>query len=153
MKNRVNARFWSKVEMGQPEECWPWKASILRGGYGYFYLKGTKQAHRMAYELTHGKIPAGKCVLHTCDNPACCNPAHLFLGTQMDNIADMNSKERCRCARGEDSNAKLNRAQVREIRGKYASGNHTYVKLASEYGISFAQIGNIVRRDDWAWLE
>ena len=150
--SNLSVRFWSKVGKGSPTKCWPWRASFLRGGYGYFYFEGTRQAHRMAYELSHGEIPSGKCVLHTCDNPACCNPSHLFLGTQGKNIADMERKGRRRFARGEASNSKLNRGQVNEIREKYASGNYTYVRLANEYNVSFATIGKIIRRDSWAWL-
>ena len=149
--SNLSIRFWSKVEKGSLTECWPWRASFLRGGYGYFYFEGTRQAHRMAYELSYGK-PGDKCVLHTCDNPACCNPSHLFLGTQGENIIDMEGKGRRRFARGEASNSKLNREQVNEIREKYASGGYTYVRLADEYNVSFPMIGNIVRRDSWAWL-
>lgn len=153
MDIKTKERFWSKVERGESNECWPWKASTLRGGYGYFYLDGTKQAHRMAYELSFGQIPEGKQVLHKCDNPSCCNPNHLFLGSQFDNISDMIQKKRPRYAVGEKSNAKLTRGQVKEIREKYATSNYTYTRLATEYPVSFAQVGNIVRRNDWAWLD
>jgi hypothetical protein len=152
MKKQIEDRFWSKVEKGPVEQCWPWKASFLRGGYGYFFLEGTKQAHRMAYELTYGEIPSGKSVLHTCDNPSCCNPAHLFVGTQVDNMVDAEGKGRRRYARGEGSNAKLTQAQVKEIRRKYATKNYTYVRLATEYSVSFAAIWKIVQRKSWAWL-
>jgi hypothetical protein len=94
-------RFWKKVDQsGGPDACWVWTAG--RGGtmgYGSFQM-GTYRnthhvrAHRMAWELTNGPIPAGKYVCHRCDNPPCCNPAHLFLGTQGDNLRDMYAKGR-----------------------------------------------------------
>ena len=152
MREQDVKRFWNKVERGGHDECWLWTASKLRGGYGYFYLNGTAQAHRIAYELEHGEIPEGQNVCHRCDNPACCNPTHLFLGTQAENTEDMEAKGRRRTARGEGSNSKLAVKQVREIRTKYASG-HTYVELAEEYGVSFGAIGHIITRYTWAWLD
>jgi len=86
-------RFWCGVKRGEPDECWPWTRSLSPKGYGR--VRG-RNAHRVAYELTYGPIPPGMFVCHTCDNPPCCNPAHLFLGTYLDNIADMVAKKRSR---------------------------------------------------------
>lgn len=96
------AKFWSRVKRGGPDECWEWMGSRLPTGYGHFYHRisekkyTTRYAHRTAYELTNGAIPQGMHVCHTCDNPACCNPTHLWVGTHKDNMHDRNRKGRDR---------------------------------------------------------
>ena len=93
--------FWARVRRGAPGSCWLWTASLTAGGYGQFALSlaGRQRrffAHRLAYLLANGSIPAGTrpdgkrgaVVRHDCDTPACCNPAHLRLGTQRDNVHD-----------------------------------------------------------------
>jgi hypothetical protein len=88
-------RFWRKVKKGAPDECWPWTAYLAPRGYGMMtYAHKTKRSHRWAWELTNGPIPDGVYVCHTCDNPRCCNPTHLWLGTQFDNMRDMVAKGR-----------------------------------------------------------
>lgn len=93
-------RFWSKVRRGSPGECWAWTAAVRRKneGYGAFYLDGRHQpASRVAWILSYGPVPAGLVVCHRCDNPPCCNPAHLFVGAPKDNDADRVAKGRqCR---------------------------------------------------------
>ena len=86
-------KFWSKVNRRGPDDCWEWMNS---GTYGHFYIgKGqARPAHRIAYELTYGDIPVGLCVCHHCDNPPCCNPTHLFVGTVQDNMRDKVAKGR-----------------------------------------------------------
>ena len=86
-------RFWSKVD--KRGACWNWTASRMVSGYGVLKFRGrTCGAHRVAYELTHGPIPDGMVVMHSCDNPSCVNPAHLSLGTICDNMRDMYAKGR-----------------------------------------------------------
>jgi hypothetical protein len=95
MRGSLEQRLWTKIAKASKNECWPWLAHRNEHGYGTIQ-SGRKSllAHRIVYELVHGPFPMPMKVLHRCDNPACCNPAHLWLGTQADNIADMNTKGR-----------------------------------------------------------
>lgn len=94
------ARFWSKVEVGANSDCWNWRGGSTGFGYGRFRLGGElRSPHRIAFEMANGSIPEGPgyhgiVVMHRCDNPACCNPAHLSLGTMSDNVRDMDAKGR-----------------------------------------------------------
>lgn len=92
--------LWRQVERGDEGECWEWQGSTNEHGYGRVKVGGrpgpVQLAHRVAWELINGAIPDGLCILHACDNPPCCNPSHLFLGTKADNTADMIAKGRAR---------------------------------------------------------
>src|SRR5262245_22099301 len=85
--------FWDRVDVGEPDACWPWKRGRHTGGYGVIGRKKpvrvTAYAHRLAYDFAHGEIPEGREVRHACDNPPCCNPAHLSVGERADNVHDM----------------------------------------------------------------
>ncbi len=94
----IDERFWAKVDRKGPDECWLWQRGA-RNGYGRFAVTrdDIRTAHRVAWELTNGTIPEGLNVCHNCpdgDNPACCNPSHLWLGTQLDNMRDAKAKGR-----------------------------------------------------------
>lgn len=88
-------RFWSNVNISDNDVCWEWGLSRRKNGYGQVsYGSRNATTHRVAYELSIGEIPKGMVVMHSCDNRACCNPNHLSVGTQRDNIIDMISKGR-----------------------------------------------------------
>jgi len=110
-------RFWSKVDPAPSQCCWEWTACKSSNGYGQFRLNNRDlNAHRVAYTLAKGEIPKGLVVRHTCDNPVCCNPDHLILGTQADNIADMHKRKRNSQRQGEhNGRCKLTAKQAMEV--------------------------------------
>jgi hypothetical protein len=96
-RGSLEERFWAKVDRAGPEECWGWRAGRQRYGYGSFWTGrtiGMDKAHRVAYELAVGPIPAGLEILHDCDNPPCVNPNHLRVGTHAENMEDARTKGR-----------------------------------------------------------
>lgn len=147
--------FYSKVN--KTESCWLWTGGIFKGyGYGQFAVKRHPQkAHRVSWVLNCGAIPEDKKVLHTCDNPLCVNPKHLFLGTQLDNARDMVNKGRNRYTSlpllcGEESPAsKLNTKQVQAIRDLYATGEYSQRDLAKIFNVGQTTIGHILRYETW----
>jgi len=149
-------RFWKKVDRsGGPDACWTWTAAKDPRGYGRFgYEYKTYLAHRFAYELVLGPVGAGLFVCHSCDNPSCVNPGHLFTGSHDDNMRDMSSKGRSypqthESMKGEDSgNAKLTDAQVLQIRSR--TDNQTL--CAKEFGVHKSLISLIRRRKAWKHL-
>lgn len=160
------ARFWKYVEKRGPDECWPWKGTMSeKGPYGYGVLNVKHAiflAHRISYALCNGD-PSGLCVCHSCDNPPCCNPAHLFLGTQIDNMLDMNKKgrhasgeflkARLHSPRGEQhGNSKLTAAQVSMIRFSYHHLHMRQAHIAASYGICQQQVSHIVTEKHWKAL-
>jgi hypothetical protein len=153
VRRSVDERFWEKVDRsGGADACWPWTASRDALGYGFFRVS-TRQSmwksHRVAWLLTRGERPS-LLVCHRCDNPPCCNPAHLFLGTNADNIADRDAKGRTAVGMvthfGEASPlAKLSDEQVRQIRELYAGGGISQAAIAARYGVAQTHVGRIVR--------
>ena len=145
MMKTVIERFEEKYVPEPNSGCWEWTACTDTSGYGQIRFNGTLvKAHRLSYELHVGEI-GDKHVLHKCDNPACVNPQHLFLGTQADNIADMVAKGRQ--ARGKShGSAKLTEADVLAIR----ADNRPQRAIAPDYGISHRLISDIKNRKIWA---
>jgi hypothetical protein len=130
-------RFWRFVTLGDPAHCWEWTGS-REGGYGRFRQSNDRRAvvaHRASFELHFGPIPDGLLVCHRCDNPACVNPAHLFLGTQTDNMRDAAQKGRTGPQRhGAQHRRKLSDADVRTLRERAAAGE-AFGSIASSFGI------------------
>lgn len=155
----VSARFWSKVDKSAGTDgCWLWASGIQRKGYGMFCLNDRNHmAHRIAYQLTYGALPAwtgdkhGVCVLHRCDVRACVNPSHLFLGNKAENTADMMRKGRHAvkpCRGSANGNSLLTEAQVLAVR----SDTRPPRVIAKELGITSSYLGRIRRRERWAHL-
>ena len=144
----VEDRFWNKVNKGKPDQCWEWTAWKNNKGYGQIGEGGKlKLAHRISWRLVYGAIPAGMKVLHRCDNPACVNPNHLFLGSQQDNISDMMAKSRG--ARGKKRwNCKLTEKDVHSIR----KSTLKQYKLAEIYNVCPSHISDIRNGKRWGWL-
>lgn len=140
-------KFWSNVTPADPDQCWPWKGAVNSWGYGDIHLVRTaeRQAHRFAYRLLKGPIPAGMHVLHACDNPRCCNPSHLSLGTHADNMADKAKKGRS-SLRARNGNAKLTEDQFREVRERAATGEDA-VSIARDMGVWPSTISAYLRRE------
>jgi hypothetical protein len=134
-------RFMDKVR--KENGCWIWTSTLAQGGYATFSYGGRKvSAHRWAYAYFVGPIPPRLHVLHTCDNPSCVNPAHLFTGTRSDNMTD--------CAmKGRVNTAKLSPDDVLSIRSRYGEGDVTYAELAAVYGVTPGAIGHAVRGHTW----
>lgn len=137
-------RLWSNIEV--VDGCWEWTAGKFRGGYGALSVAGKAQkTHRISYVLHRGEIPSGKYVCHGCDNPACCNPDHLFLGTQVNNMADMRAKAR-QASGSANGRAKLTEADVVAIR---ASEGLSQNRLAARYGVTRQLISLIQANKSW----
>lgn len=143
----IRVRFWSKVSKGS--SCWVWTASRMdKLPYGRVCaVKGKPVlAHRLSYAINRGEIPEGMHVLHSCDNPSCVNPDHLFLGTNEDNVSDKVAKNRQSRMLGEaHPMAKLTDEDVRRIFTSKAKG----VTLALTYNVSPNAICRIRKRKTW----
>ncbi len=123
--------FWTRID--KSGTCWNWTGASRGDGYGVITMSDGRivRAHRFAYEATHGPIPAGLVVMHACDNRACCNPAHLSVGTRGDNHRDAVAKGRN--AFGERSgHARLSSEEIAEIR----ADTRTHALIAASFGTS-----------------
>ena len=144
-------QFWASVDQsGGEDACWNWKQATT---YGEYYLGTHKErTHRLAYNLSTGQdIPDGMEVCHTCDNPCCVEPEHLFIGTHADNMGDMKKKGRRKAINSGANNgrAKLSPDDAEEIRRCYGANESTQVQLAARYGVSQTLVSMIVRGVHW----
>lgn len=164
--------FWKQVGKSDDDDgCWPWLRSKFRDGYGQVKIRGrNRRTHQVAYELQTGTTfearsftPDTECVLHRCDNRACCNPRHLFLGTPGDNMRDASNKGRLTGGPGHPiptearargtahPRAKLTDADISAIRAWSAFGERTSV-IAKTYGIAVHTAAKIIKRLAWAHI-
>lgn len=151
-------RFWDKVAKGSLDACWPWTGYVTPPwGYGQFGLRYKLYlAHRVAWALTHRTSPDGLVIRHECDNPKCCNPAHLVAGTQMENVRDMIKKGRddhSKNPRGQDQHrAKLTDEQVREIWRLHIDHGWGQRRLGAAFGVTAPNIHSILSGATWRHL-
>lgn len=146
LKGTPEQRFWPRVK--KTKSCWIWIGAKFPSGYGEISVNNRSiRAHRFSYQIHYGPIPDGKIICHRCDNPACVNPDHLFLGTNKDNTQDMIRKKRGLVGE-KNPCAKLTLEQVIEIR----ETNLPQRKIASKYGISQTMVGKIKRGTKWNTL-
>lgn len=173
------ALFWGNVKIKSRDDCWNWTATTNKFGYGQLKRSGvTMRAHRFSYMIKLGQIPDGMCVLHRCDNPLCCNPKHLFLGTKKQNSEDMVKKGRQASgdkngarkhperheygdyhwarrmphlvSRGSKCGAsKVTEAVVVEMRREFPSAMTSYRRFGSKYGLSAQGALDIISRKTW----
>lgn len=157
----LDARFWSKIVMGEtPDDCWAWTGATTAFGYGVLGVGGRKagnvRAHRHSWALHFGPVPDGLWVLHRCDNPPCCNPRHLFLGTQTNNMRDAVQKGRHsgppRHTGQANRSAKLDEDDVRAIRALAAQRVNQDI-IAAAFGVTQALVSEIHLRKIWTHVD
>lgn len=148
MKRKSNF-LWNRIDRSAGSNgCWPWLGGLDRYGYGTVSRVRGSRAHKAVWIELNGSVPKGLCVCHSCDNPACCNLKHLWLGTHKQNMEDRNKKSRQ--SKGiTQPGAILTEKDVRFIRNAYAKGLLDGIQLALRFGISSSHIYEIVHRKSW----
>lgn len=145
MTDEEEDRFWSKVEKGSPRACWQWTGALSSNGYGVAFdpqLQATRHAHRVAWLITYGEYPPkGLDLCHSCDNRACVNPNHLFVGTRTDNMQDMARK-------GRHGRTVLTPQKVRTIRRLRREG-FLLREISAEIGVSVPAVHSVLAGKTW----
>lgn len=160
MKRDVPQRFWSKVAIGEPDECWLWTKSRFPKGYGQFRVRpapaSPQKASRVAWALSNRRpVPDGLFVCHRCDNPPCCNPNHLFLGTGRDNMRDCIEKGRAGVCSPEfvaglvERQRRLSDDQLRKAVLRNAGGESCR-SIARDMGVAHTTITRLINGEQWA---
>ncbi len=143
-------RFHEKWDLDKEGKCWVWSASKAGKGYGQIKIPKTRKqvyAHRLSYMIHKGEITEGLDVCHTCDNPSCVRPSHLFLGTREDNLQDMKSKDR-HLKGSRNNQSKLTDEKVRQIHKMNLSGL-SQMKIAKSFNVSQGTIWKILKGLRW----
>lgn len=145
-------RLQKQIDRTDQSGCWLWIGPRTTKGYASTSWQGRfRQVHRMLWEREHGPVPAGLYVLHHCDVRHCVNPAHLYVGTQTDNMRDMVVRGRKPSRKGErNGRCKVSEDTVRTIRRRYAAGGVSLRALGDEYGLTMSVVHKIVTRQTWA---
>ena len=147
-------RFWRRVVIGEADECWAWRGAKKRSkGYGYAWFEHrTQHAHRVAYVLTHGPLPADTEACHDCDRRDCCNPAHIRPDTHDANVRDIDLRGRRPHLIGDrNPNCKLRPHDVDAIRRRHSAGEAKRA-LATAFAVTPANVRRIVRGETWSHL-
>lgn len=142
--------FWNRVFVGLPSECWNWSGPIHKDGYGFSFWKGKVMgAHRISFGLSNSFDEIeGRLVCHSCDNRACCNPDHLFIGSTQDNTADRHLKGRTAFGT-KIATHKLTLDQVAEVRAMFSTGLYTKADIARKFYVTRQTILAIVTGRTW----
>lgn len=142
-------RFWEKVDKCSLDECWNWLAYLDKDGYGGFNINSVqRKAHRVAYVLANGKLKTSLLVCHSCDNPSCVNPAHLWAGTSRQNIDDMITKNRSLTGT-RNPKAKLTENKIRHIL-KLSQRGMFGIEIARTIGCNRRTVSNILTGKQWS---
>ena len=155
-KMKPHNRLWSRVDRRGPDDCWEWTAHCKSNGYGQISIHNKQLlTHRVAWEVTNGPIPDGLYVCHHCDNPPCCNPAHLFLGDQFDNMRDAREKGRKPPLNPprERILQRLTPLDVRCVRHWLKDGRWNLREISEAFGVCNATISNIKAGRTWKRID
>lgn len=158
VKRNTAENFWAHVKRGADDECWEWQGCRNKLGYGRVGWNNVRtSAHRVAFQLTYGVVLNFiQHICHTCDNPPCCNPKHLFLGDARANMHDMMSKGRGFLGKNQGERhgkAKLTEEMVREIRSLDLPDYAACKIAAVQYGVTISGFMGVRSRRNWAWLQ